>query len=139
MTFDVFGRPAPQGSKRYVGGNRASGGRFIEASKYLPAWRQAVKEAAIVAKGEAETLTDAVEVSVSFFLERPKSITVTKRPLPIVVPDLSKLIRAIEDSMTDAGVWADDSQVIKITAYKFYADDREPGCRITVLPYVKAL
>jgi hypothetical protein len=40
--FFVPGRVAPQGSKRYVGGNKASGGRFIEASKYLPAWRKAV-------------------------------------------------------------------------------------------------
>jgi len=132
LTFEVFGRPAPQGSKRHVGN-----GRFIEASKYLPAWRQAVKEAAIIAKGNAETLNEAVQVSVSFYLERPKTISKAARPYPTVAPDVSKLLRAIEDSLTDAGVWGDDAQVISATANKYYADDREPGCSIIVGPYGK--
>jgi hypothetical protein len=73
LTITVFGRPAPQGSKRYVGGNRAQGGRFIEASKYLPAWRKAITAAAIAEiekEAWAQTL-GPVEVEVIFYLERP--------------------------------------------------------------------
>jgi len=131
LAFDVFGRPAPQGSKKSVGN-----GRFIEASKYLPAWRKAVKEAAVIAKQDAETLTGAVQVSVSFYLERPKSVPKKSRPLPTVMPDLSKLVRGVEDALTDAGVWGDDAQVVKIIAFKYYADDRDTGCFVEVQPYV---
>ena len=38
VTIKVSGEPAPQGSKRHVGG-----GRMIEASKKLPPWREAVR------------------------------------------------------------------------------------------------
>ena len=131
IRIDVYGRPAPQGSKKSIGN-----GRFIEASKYLPAWRNAVKQAAVIAKEDAETLTGAVQVSVSFYLERPKSVSIAARPLPTVMPDLSKLVRAVEDALTDAGVWADDAQVVKTIAFKYYADNREPGCFIEVEPYV---
>jgi Holliday junction resolvase RusA-like endonuclease len=134
LAITVYGRPAPQGSKKSIGN-----GRFIEASKYLPAWRKAVKDAAIAAKGEAETLTNGVQVSVSFYLERPKSVPKKSRPLPTVMPDLSKLVRGVEDALTDAGVWADDAQVVKMIAFKYYADDREPGCFIEVEPYVTAV
>jgi len=134
LTITVFGRPAPQGSKRYVGGNRAQGGRFIEASKYLPAWRKAITIAAIT-EIEKETWakdTNPIAIEVTFYLERPATIPVAKRPWPIKPPDLDKLLRGVLDGLTDAGVWDDDGQVVKITAWKVYADTRDPGCEITV-------
>ena len=133
LEFDVAGRPAPQGSKRYVGGNRAQGGRFIEASKYLPAWRIALKEAAVQAieeQGWVKT-SGPVEVEVTFFLERPATITKEKRPWPVKPPDLDKLVRSL-DSLTDAGVWDDDGQIVQLTAWKCYADTREPGAHVKV-------
>lgn len=136
LTITVFGRPAPQGSKRYVGGNRAQGGRFIEASKYLPAWRKAITIAAIT-EIEKETWakdTNPIAIEVTFYLERPATIPVAKRPWPIKPPDLDKLLRGVLDGLTDAGVWDDDGQVVKITAWKVYADTRDPGCEITVSP-----
>lgn len=48
-------------------------------------------------------------------------------------PDLDKLVRAIQDSLTNL-VWGDDSQVIKLTAEKHFADkDHPPG----ILIYLK--
>jgi Holliday junction resolvase RusA-like endonuclease len=134
--FFVPGRVAPQGSKRYVGGNRASGGRFIEASKYLPAWRKAVTTVAhdYMTELDHQPLTGPVELIVWFYLERPKSISRSKRLLPTVPPDLDKLVRAISDSLSDAGVWDDDAQVVALTAHKQYADDHEPGADIIVEP-----
>lgn len=131
LLIDVYGRPAPQGSKKSVGNNR-----FIEASKYLPAWRKAVKEAAIAAVADSgwETLQGAVRLECVFYLERPATIKLSARPLPIKPPDISKLLRAVEDSLTDAGVWGDDSQVITAKATKFYADDRAPGVIATISP-----
>ena len=117
-----------------MGGNRAQGGRFIEASKYLPAWRKAITIAAIT-EIEKETWakdTNPIAIEVTFYLERPATIPVAKRPWPIKPPDLDKLLRGVLDGLTDAGVWDDDGQVVKITAWKVYADTRDPGCEITV-------
>jgi len=61
----------------------------------------------------------------------PRGKTV-KREMPTVPPDLDKLIRAINDSATDAGIIEDDSQVIEIVAYKFYEAENLPiGALIT--------
>ena len=138
LTFDVYGRPAPQGSKRYVGGNRAQGGRFIEASKYLPAWRKAVTSTAVAIMEDEgwETCTDPVTLEVIFYLERPATIPHSKRPWPIKPPDLDKLIRSVADSCSDAGVWGDDAQVVHVIAWKCYADTREPGATVTITPIV---
>ena len=140
LTFDVYGRPAPQGSKRYVGGNRAQGGRFIEASKYLPAWRKAILEAALIAMDEQgwEKVSGPVEVDVTFYLERPSTVKVSARPWPIKPPDLDKLVRSL-DSLTDAGVWDDDGQMVMLRASKLYADTRDPGASVTITPIVGGL
>jgi Holliday junction resolvase RusA-like endonuclease len=133
LEFDVAGRPAPQGSKRYIGGSAKQGGRFIEASKYLPAWRKALMEAALQAMEEQDWVRTSgpVEVEVTFFLERPATISREKRPWPIKPPDLDKLVRSL-DSLTDAGVWDDDGQIVQLTAWKCYADTREPGAHVKV-------
>jgi len=48
------------------------------------------------------------------------------------MPDLDKLVRAVCDGLTDAGIWDDDSQVIRLIARKDYADNCEPGVDIQV-------
>jgi Holliday junction resolvase RusA-like endonuclease len=123
-----------------VGGNRAQGGRFIEASKYLPAWRKAILEAALTAMEEQgwEKTSGPVEVDVTFYLERPSTVKVSARPWPIKPPDLDKLVRSL-DSLTDAGVWDDDGQMVILRASKQYADTREPGASITITPIVGGL
>jgi crossover junction endodeoxyribonuclease RusA len=129
LCFDVYGVPAPQGSKKSIGNNR-----FIEASKKLPAWRKAVKEAAIdaVASQGWVTLSGPAELHIVFFLPRPQSVTANKRQLPVVPPDIDKLVRAVADACSDAEVWADDSLVCKLTAFKMYDDTRDPGASITI-------
>lgn len=123
ISFRVYGRPAPQGSKKSVGR-----GRFVEASKYLPAWRSAVKLAAEENKPET-LLSDAVTVEVVFYLEKPKTV---KRELPTVPPDCDKLLRGIFDAMTGT-IYEDDAQICKIVAFKRYATpDNPPGAFITV-------
>lgn len=84
-----------------------------------------------MAEQEWETVAGPVEVQVTFFLERPSSIPQSKRPWPIKPPDLDKLVRSL-DSLTDAGVWEDDSQICILQAAKCYADTREPGAEIRV-------
>lgn len=130
LTIVVEGRPAPQGSKRHVGN-----GRFVEASKFLPAWRKAVTVAAReVADDEGwATTAGPVRLEVIFYLDRPSTVSQTKRPFPIKPPDIDKLVRAVCDALTDAGVWEDDGQIVQLCAEKHYNDTRGSGCDIRVL------
>lgn len=126
--FDVIGRPAPQGSKKSIGNNR-----FIESSKFLPAWRGAVRAAAETAAtlGDWQPVSGPVELEIMFYLDRPSSISPGKRPQPTVPPDLDKLIRGVGDSLTGV-IYDDDSQVIRCLAWKVYADTRSPGAFVRV-------
>jgi len=131
----VVGRPAPQGSK-----TPTKYGGFRESSKYLKPWRDAVVLAATLAKcNEHDFLPFAgpVRLNVTFFIERPKS---TKwKQYPAGTPDLSKLLRAVEDALTTANVWVDDALVVEATVRKVWAgvgtdSYPSPGCRIAVEP-----
>jgi Holliday junction resolvase RusA-like endonuclease len=101
----------------------------VEASKKLPAWRKRVTEAALEAVAETgwETLTGPVAFRVLFVMPRPKTVPANKRALPIVPPDIDKLVRAVADSCTNAGVWSDDSHICKLEAYKIYDDKMDAG------------
>ncbi len=122
LSFDVYGLPAPQGSKRHVGG-----GRMIEASKKVGPWRAAVVEA--VAPLSFEPFSGSVGIEIVFWLEKPKTV---KRDLPTVPPDLDKLVRGLFDALTIASVWTDDSIVIEVKSWKFYADHGEPGASVRI-------
>lgn len=115
----MVGRPAPQGSKNaYVVGRRAV---MVESSKYLPEWRSAVMLAAKVALNDSMDVTPftaPVKLEVSFFIERPKKPKYDGYPGG--KPDLDHLVRAVGDSLTQAGVLADDSLIVEIEARKFW-------------------
>ena len=118
----------------------------------MKSWRQAVIDAASLTK-EWPALDGPLEVTMTFWLPRPKSHYRTGRnahllrdsapKYPHGKPDVSKLCRATEDALTDAGIWADDAQVVRYAELaKEYADrwsglepftGREtPGAVITV-------
>jgi len=127
ITFDVIGRPAPQGSKKSIGNNR-----FVETSKFLPAWRKAVKQAAedAVNQNMWQVVSGPVELEVMFYLDRPSSVSKTKRPQPIVPPDLDKLVRSLDP--LSGLIYEDDAQICRILAWKTYADTRPQGAFIRV-------
>lgn len=133
----AYGRPAPQGSKRHVGG-----GVMVESSsERLKPWREAVKQAALNVLAVAwlpHPLDGPLAVRMVFTMPKPRSAPKTRRTWPDRTPDLSKLIRATEDALTDAGVWADDARVVEYerAAKVFPGEDHEalhiPGVRIVV-------
>jgi Holliday junction resolvase RusA-like endonuclease len=129
MEIRVYGDPAPQGSKRVFNG------RVVEASgNKLKVWRKAIAAACQNLVTEDHTLLlGPVRVEVEFYLPRPVSVTIKKRALPIVPPDLDKLLRGLLDGIGQSEViWGDDSQVVQIEAVKLYADDTEPGATVTI-------
>jgi Holliday junction resolvase RusA-like endonuclease len=130
LTIEVFGEPASQGSHSVINGRIVQ----VNSAKHKR-WRNAVVFAALdLISEDWEPIDAPVELSVIFYLPRPK--TVLDRPLPSVVPDLDKLIRAVADSLTDAKIYADDSRIVRITAQKLYADHRGSGAliRVNTLP-----
>lgn len=126
-TIRVHGDPAPQGSKNAY--RRGSKILLVEANKALKPWREAVTLHARRYTG-AHTGAKPLRVGYVFYLPRPKSV---RRHRPHVKPDLDKLIRAVNDGISAAGVWDDDSRPVTITATKHYADgDNPPGCLIRI-------
>lgn len=127
IEFRVIGLPAPQGSKKIIRG------RLIEASgEKLRKWRKAISDAC-QQFGDSDIVLSPVGVDVEFYLPRPASVKQSKRALPIVPPDLDKLLRGLLDGIGQSGVvWKDDSQVVEINAKKLYADGVDPGARIRI-------
>lgn len=99
---------------------------MVEANKYLPEWRQALYKAF---KGLGITFEDAVTVEATFYIPRAKT---NKRPHATTKPDADKLQRALGDALTQAGTIRDDSYITRWIVDKKYADDTEPGLKITI-------
>jgi Holliday junction resolvase RusA-like endonuclease len=127
IELDVAGRPTPQGSKRVFNG------RIVEAqSANLKKWRAAIEEACQPYANKNIHL-GPIRLEVDFYLERPKTVKPRDRALPIVAPDLDKLVRAVGDGIGQSGlIWGDDSQITEILARKYYADTRQTGAVIRI-------
>jgi Holliday junction resolvase RusA-like endonuclease len=142
LVFSVLGRPAPQGSKQpIIAGNGRL--RTVEQSKRVKPYRDSVVVAAREALDEhaaPETFYEApVGLTVTFLFQRPKSHLRTaaafqhepsgrapSRPVSRQTGDVEKLVRAVNDALSAAGVIRDDAQVVQLTASKRYAAPGAP-------------
>ena len=129
LMFFAPGTPAPQGSKvrtRY--GMR-------ESSKRVGPWREVVTQAAAMAADEAfmvRPLVPPYDVEFRFLIKRPKR-TRAVFPVAPTVGDLDKLVRAVGDALTQAGVIEDDRHIVTLASSKRWAHaDEEPGVIVTV-------
>jgi len=134
LTFTVYGQAQPAGSKTP---GRTKGGRMFvrdSARKGAP-WRLQVAQAAGQAMNGTGLLEGALELSVIFTVPRPKGHFGARglRPSapehPTTRPDVTKLLRAVEDACTGI-VWRDDAQVVEQHAIKRYG---EPACALVVV------
>jgi crossover junction endodeoxyribonuclease RusA len=119
----IYGTPVPQGSARAFN----HGGRVVVTSDNvnLKKWRTFC--AFVLRKDITAKVVGPVGVNLAFYFDRPKSHLTSSGSLRkgyssshIVKPDLDKLVRAILDAGTDAGIWHDDAQVVRLTATKQY-------------------
>lgn len=135
----VYGSPAPQGSKKFVG-MRGGHGVLVESSKRVKPWRDDVKSAALAARNGAAPMDGPLVLRMVFTLPKPSSAPKRRRVYPMRKPDLSKLVRSTEDALTDAGVIADDARIVEYErlAKVFPGEDPEalesPGVRIELRP-----
>jgi Holliday junction resolvase RusA-like endonuclease len=131
----VDAAPAPQGSKRHVGG-----GVLIESSRNVKPFREAIARAATeeaLKRGpgaSSPVFSGPVTVSLGFTLPRPaghfrrrtkdgvKTLVLREDapPYPAKRPDLDKLTRAVLDALTTAVVYPDDGLVVQLEAEKNY-------------------
>lgn len=142
LNFAAYGVPAPQGSKRAFVNKRTGKAQMAEQTgEHTTAWRSTVTEAAlkrIAEYGHWDPFTYPVCLTVFFVFRRPKSHYRTGKNAHLLKPDapicpvsgrqgdLSKLVRAVEDSLTDAGVWTDDKLVARYgyRTGKYWCEDQ---------------
>ena len=119
ITFTVLGEPRPRGSTRaFVRGGRA---HVTDGNaRVLRPWLDSV---AAAAAGTGWYAGGAVQIGVDFYLPRPKALPKTKPTPHTRRPDLDKLVRGVLDGLTGV-VFRDDSQVVRVTAAKYYASLR---------------
>lgn len=137
IEFKVYGMPAPQGSKRYVGKSKAGRAIMVESSAKVRPWRMDVKAAAEFVRGDTPPLDGPLVVGMVFTLPKPASAPKRRRTYPDRKPDLSKLVRSTEDALTDAGLIADDARIVGLTAAKVFPREDEraldaPGVLIRI-------
>lgn len=152
VTFEVVGRPIPQGSTRAFAIRKGGGkgapivgvGTTNDASGSLSKWRGDIRNAAtlVLEDGFARTI-GPVRVELVFRLRRPAShyLPANKsRPKRVLRPDaplwcsagpdLDKLVRAVMDALTGV-VYIDDQQVFDLAdTRKVWSE--EDGLRATV-------
>lgn len=141
MILTVYGTPAQQGSKRFLGRTKSGRGIMAEASDKTAPWRSAVINACTEYRKDNPDfvrITGAVVARLIFTFDRPPSVSRKRRPFMSVAPDLDKLLRATLDGLTAGGVMKDDALVCDLTrvAKVYCSEDEEaldiPGALIVV-------
>lgn len=134
LSVFVAGNPAPQGSIRYLGQSKAGRAILTGDCVRTKPWREDIRAALIDARGRPKTYLDGeVCLDMEFILPRPKSAPKKRRASADKRPDMDKLIRAVLDAITSAGVWRDDAQWCSGSPLKRIAEIGEtPGCRISL-------
>lgn len=126
VAFEVLGVPAPQGSKTgFINGGKV---RMVEAGSAtgrakVRSWRAAVAEVARVHAAILDGPMDgplhlAIEFRLPMPASRPKRMREAGMAWHTTKPDLSKLIRATEDALTDAGLIRDDARICALRVSK---------------------
>lgn len=148
MIIQVYGSPAPQGSKKFMGHTKQGRGIIVDTSDKTTPWRADVMTAAravLDELGRPAPMDGALIGRMVFSFLRPPSVKRSKRPYPSVYPDLSKLLRATEDALKAAGVIRDDALIVDYTrlAKVYCNEDPEaldrPGCLIVMAPLLDSI
>lgn len=153
IAFTIPGRAQPAGSKSaipFVKGKNPDGSLKLgvalrdgtkESAERHAAWRERVSSFAAQAMSAAARLpvSGALVLSVRFVFTRPKGHLRKRGQLSksaprhhTTYPDLTKLVRALEDALTGI-VWVDDKQVAEHRTNKAYGPRDETLVVVTAL------
>jgi Holliday junction resolvase RusA-like endonuclease len=129
IVIQVHGEAKPQGSKKGFYNKKLGRVQMVESSAKLPAWRSQVTNTARQ-QYAGPLLDQPLKMTLIIDRVRPKSHFNTKGmlnangrayPYPTAKPDLSKLLRAIEDSLTKV-IYRDDSLIVEHSLVKRWGD-----------------
>jgi len=146
LEFEIIGHPQPAGSKRAFAVRQAGQltGRVAVAddNPRSRSWKNQVAEAAARfahAQRVDGLLAGPLALEVTFTLARPVGhygsgrnrhrLRPTAPDYPAVRPDVTKLLRGVEDALTGV-LWRDDAQIVTQTASKRYGSPE--GARVAV-------
>lgn len=139
VRFNVLGIAAPQGSFRAATSRKTGRAFLVQSNKRTMPWRQEVAaraQEAMHAAGLA-ICNRPMHLTLRVYLPRPnghygaKGLRPSAPTWPAKKPDLSKLVRAVEDAMTGI-VYLDDAQICDELMFKRYADDGPPRAEVLV-------
>lgn len=146
FSFFVPGLPATAGSKKAFVNRKTGKPQIVDDCKKGPSWRECIQFAALRATAGTSVkdvlIDEPIELNVVFFFVRPKGhyrkserfkgqLKPNAPNWPTKPPDVTKLLRALEDAITGV-VWRDDASVVVQAARKVYAD--RPGAFVTISP-----
>jgi len=134
LLLAIPGDPIPWAAKT---ANPKTGMRFVparqsaHAGKIIDAWERAELKGYL--------LGEPLRIECEFFVKRPKGHWGTGRNADLLKerfavarptgrPDLSNLVKLVEDALTTLA-WADDDQIVSINARKSYTQIREEQAR----------
>ena len=105
---------------------RSVGKRMIhENHEKLDTWRDLIAYQMPALPG---SLPQGTPVAIILVFEFPRPQRGRDRSrFKTTAPDLDKLVRAVADALTMAGVWEDDARMVRLNAWKQYG---EPGLTI---------
>ena len=140
VNFVVFGLPSPGGSKNAFVNKYTKKVCVVDAGgSKTKKWRGEVARSARKAMDGMDYLAPPLTLIIEFRVPRPMShyqadgqIKSTAPWVPIVRPDVTKLLRSTEDAMTGI-VWHDDAHICEQIITRTYALDEFSGARISVL------
>ena len=132
--------PVSQGNHRVRMGRGGGRAKIYESTKGHAAWRSTVQQWANLARSrfKIEASNRPIKADYHFFLPCTKG-THVPGAYAKTKPDLSKLVRAVEDSISDAGIWVDDGRVVVSSETKRYCrKGQEPGVEVELFEWIES-
>lgn len=133
MPTIAFSVPSPVAQPRHRVGAGSAGGRpraYLPKAHPVHAFKGDARSAARDAMAGLDPFCCPVRLTAVFVLPRPSRLAWKRRPTPRVFapvkPDLSNLVKSLEDAMTGV-VWVDDAQVVEARLGKWHAAGGEPA------------
>lgn len=128
ISFEVPGIPVAQGNHRI-----GASGHLYDSAKGLDQWRKDVAQVARITWRSRAPLQTAVSLVIAFKIKASnKELALIERgiiPPATKYPDTSKLVRAVEDALSEI-IYEDDSQVVHVEASKVLTRERATGAII---------
>lgn len=134
IEFKILGDAQPAGSKRaFIVKTKDGGQRAVvtDANKNSKSWQHAVRTAAAEAY-QGPLLEGPIRLTVEFYRVRPKKHFYSTKAnfgqlrhdapqYPTSKPDCTKLLRGLEDALTQQ-VWRDDAQIVQQLVAKCWGE-----------------